>query len=216
MKTSTRLTALTLPLIALSATAAEPISVTVEGIKNGKAIPQKYALCKPTKDGKSTGADNIRPTIRWSGAPNDTQSFAIIVHDTDVPQQFDNAGKEGKVVAEDAPRRDAFYHWALVDIPADIRQVSKGRESMVIGFGQAAKNDLGDYMPDPRNYGGPCPPWNDQRIHHYHFTVYALDVASLKLKENATAKEAATAIRKHTLAQGEVVGTYTLNAELRK
>ncbi len=28
---------------------------------------------------------------------------------------------------------------------------------------------------------GPYPPWNDERLHHYHFRVYALDVADLGL-----------------------------------
>ena len=30
-------------------------------------------------------------------------------------------------------------------------------------------------------YDGPCPPWNDELVHHYHFTVYALSVKSLDL-----------------------------------
>jgi phosphatidylethanolamine-binding protein (PEBP) family uncharacterized protein len=32
------------------------------------------------------------------------------------------------------------------------------------------------------NYGGydaPCPPWNDARLHHYHFIVYAIDAPTL-------------------------------------
>ena len=35
----------------------------------------------------------------------------------------------------------------------------------------------GDYG----GYDGPCPPWNDELLHHYRFTLYALDVPSLGL-----------------------------------
>ncbi len=49
------------------------------------------------------------------------------------------------------------------------------------------------------------------RVDHYHFTVYALDVASLKLPAGTKAQQAAMAIKSHVLAQGEVVGTYTTN-----
>ena len=63
-------------------------------------------------------------------------------------------------------------------------------------------------------YDGPCPPWNDEAIHHYHFTVYALDVASLNLEEPFGAPEVLAAIEGHVLAQGECIGTYTLNPAL--
>ncbi|MBV8652039.1 MAG: phospholipid-binding protein, partial [Alphaproteobacteria bacterium] len=65
-------------------------------------------------------------------------------------------------------------------------------------------------------YDGPCPPWNDKRVHHYHFKVYALDVPSLTLTGNFGSKEALAAIAKHTLAMGEAVGTYTQNPDLMK
>jgi Raf kinase inhibitor-like YbhB/YbcL family protein len=207
--------AMTMPLwIASQSFAAAPLSISVENIAENKAIPPHYALCKSTPDGKSTAGDNIRPEISWSGAPAETKSFAIIMHDPDVPKDFSSAGKDGTVIKADAPRQD-FYHWGVVDIPASQTHIAGG--STAVGTGISVKNDLGAYMPDPKNYGGPCPPWNDARLHHYHFTIYALNVASLKLGKDVSAKQVAAMLKKnaHVVARGASVGTYTLNAALQ-
>ena len=192
-----------------------PMKVMVEEVKAGKPIPERFALCKATDDGKSAKGENIRPTIRWEGAPKETQSFALIVADPDVPADFADAGKDGKILDADMPRQ-LFYHWALVDIPADATAIEGGNARKNPTIGKALKNDLAAYVPNPRQYGGPCPPWNDARLHHYYFTVYALDVPTLKLKPNATARDAVEALKAHTLRSGEVVGTYALNPALRR
>jgi len=202
---------------ALSLVATEPLRVEVENVSENGPIPEAHALCEATPKGKSTAGKNLRPTISWSGAPKETKSYAVIVSDPDVPADFTDAGKDGRVVKANAPRQ-MFYHWALVDIPAATQRIEGGKAELAPRFGVPALNDLGAYMPDARNYGGPCPPWNDQREHRYHFPVYALDVSSLNLPPKATAKQAVEAIEagKHTISKGKVVGTYTLNAELRK
>ena len=69
----------------------------------------------------------------------------------------------------------------------------------------------GDYG----GYDGPCPPWNDEVVHRYRFTVYALDVSSLGLSEKFGGPEVLQAIEGHVLAKGSWVGTYTLNPKLR-
>ena len=68
----------------------------------------------------------------------------------------------------------------------------------------------GDYY----GYDGPCPPWNDQRVHRYVFTVYALDVDSLDVQGKFTGAEALSAIKNHVLGQASLTGTYTLNPAL--
>ena len=69
----------------------------------------------------------------------------------------------------------------------------------------------GDYA----GYDGPCPPWNDSIIHHYHFSVFALDVERLDLEGSFGGAQVREAMRGHVLASGSVVGTYTLNPRLR-
>ena len=61
------------------------------------------------------------------------------------------------------------------------------------------------------SYDGPCPPWNDSIVHHYHFTVYALDVETLGLSGEFGGDDVRQAIEGHVLAQAEHVGTYSMN-----
>ena len=70
----------------------------------------------------------------------------------------------------------------------------------------------GDYY----GYDGPCPPWNDDLLHHYHFRVYALDVETIGVSGRFNAAAALAAMQGHVLAEAELVGTYTLNAALRR
>lgn len=200
---------------ALFVFAEAPMKVAVEGVSARGPIPEQYALCKPTEDGKSTKGENLRPAIAWTGAPKETQSFAVTITDPDVPTDFTDAGKEGKTIPADMPRQ-LFYHWVLVDIPANVTSIPGGPARQPPAAGKALKADLAGYVPNPKHYGGPCPPWNDLRTHDYHFTVHALDVPSLELKAGATARDAATAIQAHTLATGNLIGTYTLNPSLRR
>ena len=45
------------------------------------------------------------------------------------------------------------------------------------GWFAGDKDMAGNYF----GYDGPCPPWNDEILHHYVFTVYALDVPRLDI-----------------------------------
>lgn len=211
--------------LAVLAAAANPLSavakpavslkVQVKDIAPAQPIPEKFALCQPDGKGKSKGGENLRPTITWGHAPEDTRAFAIVVTDPDVPADFTDAGKEGKTVKDDA-KRQLFYHWALADIPADVSEIPGGPSRNAPEVGVAAKGSLEKYVDNPTQYGGPCPPWNDERLHHYHFTVYALNVPTLGLTGAVTAAEVEAAAKKHALASATVTGTYTLNPALRK
>ena len=66
----------------------------------------------------------------------------------------------------------------------------------------------------PFGYDGPCPPWNDSLTHHYHFTMYALDLERCPVDGSFDAAAVLAAIEGHVLGQATVMGTYTLNPEL--
>ena len=70
----------------------------------------------------------------------------------------------------------------------------------------------GDYY----GYDGPCPPWNDERLHRYHFRVAALDIPSLGLEGRFDIGDVRRAMEGHVLAEAEIIGTYSLNAALRR
>ena len=222
-------------LFAFAAQAAQPeLTVTVEGIAPGKAIPGEQAVCLPTPDGKSNAAGkNLRPTLSWSGAPEGTHSFAIFIMDPDVPADFADAGKEGKVIAKDAKRQD-FFHYGVVNIPARMTDFPGSAVETKLGYTPLElTNDMGlnKYVPTPTAYGGPCPPWNDARVHSYHYIVLALDKDADAILNappatdcnnpscmTDSAKDTFTRLlsSKHVLAKGVVIGTYTLNPSQMK
>jgi Raf kinase inhibitor-like YbhB/YbcL family protein len=213
-----------------AAAAVTKLTVSVEGVANNRPIPMDYAFCVPNAQSHSTSGANKNPAIRWSRGPSGTQSYAIIVVDTDVPTVFDDANKEGRTIAKSLKRRD-FYHMVLVDIPASKTALASGADSAGItakgkppgptpnglrGINDYSTAMSGDMAGNYGGYDGPCPPWNDSILHHYHFIVYALDVPSLGLSGNFGGVAAQAAIAKHALAKGEAVGTYTQNPALIK
>lgn len=81
--------------------------------------------------------------------------------------------------------------------------------------GQIGRNSYGDGAKGKNGYDGPCPPWNDERIHTYHFIVYALDVVSLDLDDGFSGAQAEKALAGHILAQGEATGIYSTNPKVK-
>jgi len=197
---------------------------------NGGPIPPQFAFCVPAGAEHATFGANRNPGLSWSGAPEGTRSFALVCVDVDAPSKPDDVNQEGHTVPADLPRVD-FYHWVLIDLPADVIAVPEGADSDgVTPHGKAlGKTDLGvrgrnDYTGwfagddamegQYGGYDGPCPPWNDEIVHHYHFKVFALDVESLGLAAGFGGAEALAAMEGHVLDQAEWVGTNTLNPAL--
>lgn len=190
------------------------ITIFIEGIENGQPVPERCARCVSDGKGQSMQGENIRPAIRWDGAPEATQSYVILMVDKDVPTNFDLANKQGKTIPLGLPRRN-FYHWVQINIPADVTEIPEGPAGMVEP-GISGYNSYEDRGTDQgMGYDGPCPPWNDERLHHYHFVVYALDVPSLGLTGRFTGDQVEEAIESHILARGEIIGTYTTNKQER-
>ena len=71
----------------------------------------------------------------------------------------------------------------------------------------AGSKMAGDYF----GYDGPCPPWNDERLHHYWFTVYAVDIESLDLPDRFDGRDVMAALDGHVLAEASLTGTYSLH-----
>jgi Raf kinase inhibitor-like YbhB/YbcL family protein len=214
--------------MAAAPASAATLKVHVDSLKNGGMLSNKYAFCVPAAQGHTTGGPNINPSVSWSQGPKGTKSYAIILHDTDSPAaQREKMNKEGETLTAAVPRQN-FYHWVLVDIPASVTSISEGADSnarVVHGkpatpaaVGMKGLNDYtkvtaaneamkGQYY----GYDGPCPPWNDDNLHHYHFTVYALSVDALNLPKDFDAKAALQAMKGNIVAQGEELGLFTQN-----
>jgi Raf kinase inhibitor-like YbhB/YbcL family protein len=209
------------------------MKLTSTSFQPGQAIPEKFAFGAPDPILHIRLTDNHNPHLQWSGAPAGTRSFAVICVDPDVPSKPDDVNQEGKTVPADLPRVD-FYHWVMVDIPAQVTELAAGACSNGIVAGgkkelggpPGARQGVNDYTNwfasdadmkgTYRGYDGPCPPWNDSIVHHYNFTVYALSSERCAVEGNFTALQVLEAIRPHILAQASLTGTYSLNPQLKK
>jgi Raf kinase inhibitor-like YbhB/YbcL family protein len=214
-------------LVATPVSAIE-LKVSVDTFKNGETIPNKYAFCVPAAQGHTAPGDNLSPGISWSRGPRGTKSYAILLYDTDSPaEQRDKINKEGVTMTSAIPRR-TFFHWVLVDIPPNVRSLMEGADSDarvvhgkpatpaaagVRGLNDYTKVTAGNDATKGQYYGydGPCPPWNDEVVHHYHFAVFALSAKKLDLPQDFDGAAVLDVIKDKVLAQGEVVGLYTQN-----
>jgi phosphatidylethanolamine-binding protein (PEBP) family uncharacterized protein len=64
-------------------------------------------------------------------------------------------------------------------------------------------------------YDGPAPPWNDELVHHYRFTIYALDIPRVPVKDVFTGTDAMKAITRHIIDQASITGTYHIYPDAR-
>ena len=143
-------------------------------------IPKRYT-CE--------GADRS-PPLRWSGAPQGTKSFTLIVSDPDAPDPK-------------APKM-TWVHWVVIDIPGDARELVEDAAGR--GLPQGAYHGLNDWK--RAAYGGPCPPIGR---HRYFFKLYALSTSVPDLSD-PTAAKVLTAMKGHVIAQAQLVGTYQKHA----
>jgi Raf kinase inhibitor-like YbhB/YbcL family protein len=211
------------------------MSMTLEStsVAHDEPIDLVHVIATPTADGKAemAGADRS-PHLRWSGEPPGTRSFAISVVDPDVPADRTRMGVEGLSLDHTEPRID-FAHWLVVDLPPDVHELPEGAGGE--GFvahgrppgptsaggvqGQNGYRGLFEGNPDLEGtyhgWNGPFPPWNDEQVHRYFTTVYALDVESLGLEPGFDLEQFRAAIEGHVLASAGIVPTYTVNPSLR-
>ncbi|MEN9930973.1 MAG: hypothetical protein RL604_1220 [Pseudomonadota bacterium] len=203
------------------------MKITSSSFQDQSVIPGQYAFAIKDPNTHITLSNNQNPHLAWSDFPKETQSFALICHDPDVPSKGDDVNQEGKVVPASLPRVD-FYHWVLVNIPNSVQTIAAGSHSDGITakgksvaqspIGKPGINDYtawfkGDASMEGLYFGydGPCPPWNDAIKHHYVFTVYALNTTSVSLNGSFTGAEALAAIKPHIIAQASITGIYSLN-----
>jgi Raf kinase inhibitor-like YbhB/YbcL family protein len=198
---------------------------------DNQRIPGAYAFAVPHATDHITLSSNRNPQLSWSEAPAGTKSFVLICHDRDVPSKGDDVNQEGRSIPASLPRVD-FYHWVLVDLPTSLAAIAAGEFSDGVSArgkpGPEAKhgarqglNDYTGWFAGDKDmsgnyfgYDGPCPPWNDEILHHYVFTLYALDIASCPVSGVFQAGAVLKAIEGHVLAKASLTGIYTLNPKL--
>lgn len=199
-----------------------------ESFQNNQPIPARCAFAEQDPDDHIRLSENRNPQLSWSEVPAKARSLVLICTDPDVPSSMDDFNQEGRTISASLPRVN-FIHWVMVDIAAKDGAVNEGQCSDAVvaggkdnppgpagarqglndytGFFAGDKDMAGDYI----GYEGPCPPWNDEIVHHYHFRLFATDLDTCAVKGKFTAAEVLAAIDGHVLEVAELVGTYSLN-----
>jgi Raf kinase inhibitor-like YbhB/YbcL family protein len=150
-----------------------PFTLQSSAFAQGADIPRTYTAV----------GDDRSPPLRWSGAPEQTKTFALIMHDPDAPS-------------------GDFTHWVLFNMPAargELPEDTPHRGDLSDGTVQG-KNDF-----QREGYGGPKPP--PGKPHRYQFELYALD-DFLMPKAGADRKEVERAMQGHVLAKAELMGRF--------
>ncbi|HSF85612.1 MAG TPA: YbhB/YbcL family Raf kinase inhibitor-like protein [Acidimicrobiia bacterium] len=205
--------------------------LTSNSFHDGAWIPGDCAFGLPDPATHVTFGGNHNPHLAWTDVPEGTRSFALICSDDDAPTKPDDVNQEGREVPFDLPRGE-FFHWVMVDLSAECRRIDAGEFAAgVVEHGKdpgpgphGARQGINDYSGwfegdvgmegDYYGYDGPCPPWNDARVHHYTFTLYALELDTVPLHGRFTGPEVRGAIEGHVLATASISGRYTLNPRL--
>jgi Raf kinase inhibitor-like YbhB/YbcL family protein len=157
--------------------------VTSEDVRDGEELQ------KPQVSGLfGAGGEDISPQLSWSGFPGATKSFAVTCYDPE------------------APTASGFWHWAVVDIPGNVTDLSRGAgDEQGSGLPSGAfqlHNDGG-----VRQFVGAAPPPGHGR-HRYLFVVHAVDVDSLGIDKDATPAFLGFNLFFHTLGRGMITGWY--------
>ncbi len=139
----------------------------------------------PLKDDQVAEFGNTSPQLSWSGAPEGTRSFVVTCFDPD------------------APTPSGFWHWVLVDLPADVRSLDTGAASGELP-GQAfhVRHDGGG-----QGFMGAAPPAGDQ-VHRYMFVVHAVGEDTLGVDADASAAVVSFNLAFKTLGRAIITGTY--------
>ena len=156
------------------------IHITIADFPDGGRIPNKYTC--------AAGPTSPSPAVTWAGAPANTQSYAVIMHDPD-PVLGGSATND-------------VLHWAIFDIPGDAKGLPEGVKNGEQADGAKHINNLGG---NP-GYMGPCaPPGHGD--HHYTFEVYALN-AKLGLPASTSRTDLMNAMNGKVIAKGVYIGIF--------
>src|ERR1700686_2315562 len=117
--------------------------LTSQDIKDGEEVPvaQRSGIF-------GAGGEDRSPALSWTGFPEGTKSFAVTVYDPD------------------APTASGFWHWAVVDIPADVHELARGAGNV---HGTGIPQGAFQLPNDARmaQYVGAAPPAGHGKQHYY-------------------------------------------------
>jgi Raf kinase inhibitor-like YbhB/YbcL family protein len=161
-------------------------AVRSNSFKDGDYLPNAHILSADF--GFGCQGNNQSPHLAWSGAPTGTKSFAVTCFDPD------------------APTGSGFWHWLVVNIPANVTELELDAGNPKAGkVPQGALQTRTDF--GTPGYGGPCPPAGDHP-HRYLFTVFAVGTDRLSVMADTSAAVIGFQLHFNTLARAAIMGLY--------
>ena len=157
------------------------MSLTSPAFADGARVPDKNA---------QAGHD-VSPALSWTGAPDSTASFVLVVHDLDTP--IGNG-------------TDDMLHWMVWNIPGTAHAIPEGvPQGGQLADGSRQISGTGPYYRGPAAAAaGP--------VHHYAFELYALDIMldipAVGAAPPATRAAVMAAIAGHVRGKAAMVGLY--------
>ena len=156
------------------------MTLTSPAFTDGAAMPLKH----------TQAGDEISPPLAWSGAPDSTRSFVLIVHDVD---------------AAIGNGTDDVLHWMVWNIPGSATSLAEGVGAGVIPDSARQISATGPFYRGPgAPAGGPA--------HHYVFELYALDtmldVPAVGQSPSATRAAVLAAMAGHVRGKGVLIATF--------
>ncbi|MBV8776329.1 MAG: YbhB/YbcL family Raf kinase inhibitor-like protein [Alphaproteobacteria bacterium] len=161
---------------------ADVLTLTSSALKDNDQLAVKNA-CSDKQRSPNCVGENISPPLAWSGAPDTTKSYALIMIDP-----------EGRAPA-------GVNHMVIYGIPAEVKGFAEGDLSK-----ESDKFIGGKSTMEKATYWGPGTPPNTD-WHHYTFILMAtdLDAKDPALKPGMTRDELAVALKDHVKASAGLV-----------
>lgn len=160
--------------------------LTSQDFKEGATLANEHILS--ASFGFGTDGGNKSPQLAWTGAPAGTKSFALSCFDPD------------------APTGSGFWHWMVVNIPADVHELKTDAGNLKANLmpkgAISARTDLGQ-----TGYIGPAPP-PGHGPHRYVFTIFAVKEESLPVTADSSAAVCGFYLHFNTLEKATLTGVF--------
>jgi Raf kinase inhibitor-like YbhB/YbcL family protein len=167
-------------MLSLGAAHADPLRLTSPTIADNGTLAVKNA-CNDKQRSPNCVGENISPPLAWSGVPEGTKSFALLLYDPE--------GRPGEGVS----------HMVLYGIPASVTAFAEGDLGQPSDKFVGGKSTMGKAV-----YFGPGTPPNTD-WHHYTWTLVATDLDPKALQPGLTRAELAAALKGHVKGSAGLV-----------